>query len=94
MSECEAHKIVCQDIWTVKIDLIDNTTPNGWCCRDAEKAALVSRLALDGVIYMPGLEDTSRSGADNGRAANINRVLRKLYPRHVEVKGEAPTCSE
>ncbi len=42
---------------------------------------VVLKLALDGVLYMPALDSDIRPGADLGKAATLNRVLRKLYPK-------------
>ncbi len=42
---------------------------------------VVLKIALDGILYMPALDTEIRPGADLGKAATLNRVLRKLYPK-------------
>ena len=46
---------------------------------------LVREIALDGVLYMPGPEEATAS-TDLSKAACLNRVLRKIYPRGTEPK--------
>ena len=46
---------------------------------------LVREIAMDGVLYMPGPEEPTR-GTDLSKAACLNRVLRKIYPRGTEPK--------
>lgn len=46
---------------------------------------LVREIALDGVLYMPGPEEAT-SVTDLSKAACLNRVLRKIYPRGTEPK--------
>lgn len=41
---------------------------------------LVRELSLDSVLYMPGPEVVTPT-TDISRAASLNRVLRKIYPR-------------
>lgn len=46
---------------------------------------LVRDIAMDGVLYMPGPEEPTHS-TDLSKAACLNRVLRKIYPRGTEPK--------
>lgn len=46
---------------------------------------LVREIALDGILYMPGPEEPKHS-TDLRKAACLNRVLRKIYPRGTEPK--------
>ena len=54
-------------------------------CRDPAKMELVREIAMDGVLYMPGPEEPTHS-TDLSKAACLNRVLRKIYPRGTEPK--------
>ena len=44
------------------------------------KMELVRELSMDSILYMPGPEMIT-STTDTSKAASINRVLRKIYPR-------------
>ena len=46
---------------------------------------LVREIALDGVLYMPGPEEATAT-TNLSKAACLNRVLRKIYPRGTEPK--------
>lgn len=46
---------------------------------------LVRDIAVDGVLYMPGPEEPQHM-RDVSKAACLNRVLRKIYPRGTEPK--------
>ncbi|KAK9830377.1 hypothetical protein WJX72_011403 [[Myrmecia] bisecta] len=53
--------------------------------RDPEKMALVNKLSVDGIVYMPAAEG-QKDDMDMSKPATINRVLRKIYPRDSVIK--------